>query len=45
MKDITTFSGATWNITEVANSGARNTSYIWNIVDSMPYPFLSWQPV
>jgi len=45
MKDIDTFSGATWNITTVANSGMRNLSYPWNIVDDVTYPFLSWQPV
>jgi hypothetical protein len=45
MKDIDTFSGATWNITTVANTGMRNPSYPWNIVDNMTYPFLSWQPV
>jgi hypothetical protein len=44
MKDITTFSGATWDIVAVANSGTRNTGYIWNIVDDATYPFLSWQP-
>jgi The GLUG motif len=43
MKDITTFSGATWNITAVADPGTRNTSFIWNIVDDVTYPFLSWQ--
>ena len=43
MKDITTFSGATWNITAVANPSTRNTGYIWNIVDDVTYPFLSWQ--
>jgi len=45
MKDFTTFSGATWNITAVANSGTRNPAYIWNIVDDVTCPFLSWQPV
>jgi hypothetical protein len=44
MKDFTTFSGAGWNMVAVANSSARNTSYIWNIVDDVTYPFLSWQP-
>jgi len=44
MKDITTFSGAGWNIVAVADSGTRNTDYIWNIVDDVTYPFLSWQP-
>jgi len=43
MQDITTFTGATWNIVAVANPDTRNTSYIWNIVDAVTYPFLSWQ--
>jgi len=45
MKSITTFSGATWHIIAVANPSIRNHSYFWNIVDSVTYPFLSWQPV
>jgi hypothetical protein len=45
MQNITTFSGASWDIIAVANPGTRNTSYIWNIVDDETYPFLSWQPV
>ena len=44
MMDITTFTAAAWNITVVA-SGQTNTDYIWNIVNAMTYPFLSWQPV
>jgi hypothetical protein len=44
MQDITTFSGATWDIIAVANPGTRNPSYIWNIVDDETYPFLSWHP-
>jgi hypothetical protein len=43
MKDISTFSSAGWNITAVANPGVRNPSYIWNIVDGVTYPFLSWE--
>jgi hypothetical protein len=43
MKSIATFSGAGWNIIGVANSDARNLSYIWNIVDGQTYPFLSWE--
>jgi hypothetical protein len=43
MKDIATFSGAEWDIITVANSGTRNTDYIWNTVDDQTYPFLSWQ--
>lgn len=45
MRDIATFSGAGWNIIAVADPGTRNPSYIWNIVDDVTYPFLSWQPV
>jgi len=42
MQDITTFSGAGWNIMAVA-PGERNPSYVWNIVDGATCPFLSWQ--
>jgi The GLUG motif len=45
MQDIGTFSGASWDIVAVANLGARNTRHIWNIVDNMTYPFLSWQAI
>jgi hypothetical protein len=44
MQYITTFSGATWDITAVGGIGERNTGYIWNIVGGVTYPFLSWQP-
>jgi len=44
MMDVTTFLGAGWNITTVANRDIRNPSYTWNIVDGQTYPFLSWQP-
>jgi hypothetical protein len=43
MMDFDTFSDAGWDIVAVANSGARNTSYIWNIVDDVTYPFLTGQ--
>jgi hypothetical protein len=43
MQDITTFSGAGWNIIAVANPGIRNPSYTWNIVNGVTYPFLSWE--
>jgi uncharacterized repeat protein (TIGR02543 family) len=43
MQDITTFSGAAWDIAAVADPNTRNASYIWNIVDDETYPFLSWQ--
>jgi hypothetical protein len=42
MKDIATFSGAGWNIITVALN-QTNPTYIWNIVDNVTYPFLSWQ--
>ena len=45
MQDIDTFSGATWNIVAVANPSTRNLAYIWNIVDDVTYPFLSWESV
>jgi len=44
MKNISTFSGAGWNIIAV-NPGMRDPSYIWNIVDGLIYPFLSWQSI
>jgi hypothetical protein len=45
MKDKATFSGAGWNIIAVGGPGEHNPSYIWNIVDGVTYPFLSWQAV
>jgi hypothetical protein len=42
MKNIVTFTGAGWNITAVALN-ETNPSYIWNIVNNVTYPFLSWQ--
>jgi len=44
MKDIDTFSGAAWNIINVALNETI-PAYIWNIVDDVIYPFLSWQSV
>ena len=44
MQDIVTFSGAGWNIVAVALN-ETNPAYIWNIVNTVTYPFLSWQPV
>jgi hypothetical protein len=41
MKDIATFSGAGWNIIAVALN-RTNLSYVWNIVDNVTYPLLSW---
>jgi hypothetical protein len=43
MKDMATFISAGWNIVAVANPGARDPAYAWNIVDGETYPFLSWQ--
>jgi len=45
MQNVTTFSGAGWNIIGVADPSTHNASYSWNIVDDETYPFLSWQPV
>ncbi|HUX49018.1 MAG TPA: GLUG motif-containing protein [Dehalococcoidia bacterium] len=45
MQDISTFSGAAWHVVAVADSDARNTLYLWNIVDGGTYPFLSWEGV
>jgi hypothetical protein len=44
MQDIITFSGATWDIIEVANPDSRSPSCAWNIVSNVTCPFLSWQP-
>jgi hypothetical protein len=43
MKNIATFSDTGWDITAIANPDIRNPSYIWNIVDGVTYPLLSWQ--
>ena len=43
MQDIVTFSGAGWSIAAVALN-ETNPAYIWNIVNNVTYPFLSWQP-
>ena len=43
MQDIATFSGASWDIIWVGDSGTRNPAYIWNIVNNVTYPFLSWE--
>src|SRR4030042_648436 len=45
MKDVSTFSGAGWDIIAVGDADDRDTGYIWNIVDDATYPFLSWPPV
>jgi hypothetical protein len=43
MKYMATFSEATWEIVAVADPGTRKPSYIWNIVNGVTYPFLSWE--
>jgi hypothetical protein len=45
MQDMTTFTGVGWDIVAVGGADDRNTDYIWNIVDDVTYPFLSWQSV
>jgi hypothetical protein len=45
MKSVATFSSVGWNIIAVANLGARDSFYIWNMVNGVTYPFLSCQPV
>jgi hypothetical protein len=42
MRDIAVFSGAGWNITAVALN-QTDVAHIWNIVDNVTYPFLSWE--
>jgi len=42
MQDSDTFSGVGGNITAVALN-QTNPAYIWNIVNGVTYPFLSWQ--
>jgi hypothetical protein len=44
MQDIATFSGAGWDIMAVALN-ETNAAYIWNIVDDVTYPFLSWEAI
>lgn len=45
MKSVATFSGAAWDTITVANADTRNPDYIWNVVDGVTYPFLSWQSI
>jgi hypothetical protein len=45
MMDFDTFDGAGWDIIDVDDADDRNTDYIWNIVDTVTYPFLSWESV
>jgi hypothetical protein len=42
MQDIATFSAVAWNITAVALN-QTDVAYIWNIVNDVTYPFLSWE--
>ena len=42
MQDITTFSVAGWDIIAVALN-ETNPECIWNIVNNVTYPFLSWE--
>jgi hypothetical protein len=42
MQDVSTFSGATWDITAVA-PGVTFPAHTWNIVDGQSYPFLGWE--
>jgi hypothetical protein len=52
MKNIATFTDVAtegldvpWDMIAVASSAERNPSHIWNIVDGLTYPFLSWQSI
>jgi hypothetical protein len=45
MQNMATFSGAAWNIIAVTGPGERDAAYIWNIINGVAYPFLSWQPI
>jgi len=42
MKNSATFSDAGWDIVAVGLN-ATDSTYIWNIVNGVTYPFLSWQ--
>jgi hypothetical protein len=42
MKSIATFSEAGWDIIAVALN-QTNPTYIWNIINGVTYPFLSWE--
>jgi hypothetical protein len=44
MQDIATFIGAGWDITTV-DPGEADPTHTWSIVDTVTYPFLSWQSV
>jgi hypothetical protein len=42
MKNIATFTEAGWNIIAVGLD-ETDSVYIWNIVNGVTYPFLSWE--
>jgi len=44
MTDFDTFDGVGWDITTV-DPGETNPNYTWNIVDTVTYPFQSWESV
>ena len=44
MMNIATFTGVAWNITAV-DPGETDPACTWNIVDTVTYPFLSWESV
>jgi len=44
MKNIATFTEAGWNIIAVGLN-ETDPAHIWNIVDGVTYPFLSWQVI
>ena len=44
MMDFDTFDGVGWDITTV-DPGETNPAYTWNIVDTVTYPFLSWESI
>ena len=45
MMNITTFTGAGWDIIAVEDPSERDPAHTWNIVDTVTYPFLSWESV
>jgi hypothetical protein len=42
MRNIATFRDTGWSIIAVGLN-ETDSAYIWNIVDGVTYPFLSWQ--
>jgi hypothetical protein len=43
MQDAATFIDAGWNIAAVDDPGEADPTHTWSIVDTVTYPFLSWQ--